>query len=233
MSREVIGGIVSLDNNNAIESCFYGLGFRGTRCVWVAPGKENQPPGYDFLAIGQDYLDSEEYWNRYYRERPVDREWCIQCCNRLRSTYAYTKTWQVLCEDKSNDGILDTMSINRLMNLTQFEFPIRNTKENYMSTVNCSVERDYSEDQTSMIGYEIWLGVKEHSTTSMWNGVISCRVKSIYQSYKSSTFSRVYDGYQTLEIIHLTNSARRESFSRRFSILGICSLILILSFLLS
>lgn len=181
----------------------------------MKPGRESSPDAglndgsVDLLSPETDYLSSEDYWNRYYRERPVDEEWCMECCSRVRSTFQYSKTWQVLCEDRVLDGLFDSQTVEAFLRSHQFYFPRRDTVED-MAFVNCSLPAGTATAEVqpgdALIGYNVTIEVVQHSsplTLSYWRGVRRCSVQGIHADYKATQFSQAYNVFNTIEVINL------------------------------
>lgn len=151
--------------------------------------------------ITEDYVYTERYWTGYYGERV--REWCLECCDSSRNWKTYLKTWQILCENEDNDGILDTSSIFDYLEDRNFVF-VNSTS----GLVVCKNENlQISEfESPNVIGYNLSLEIEEnveHLKLATWKSVKKCSWRYYTMNERLNSISQVYDAYEVVEILNL------------------------------
>eukprot|EP00924_Labyrinthula_sp_SR-Ha-C_P015672 snap_masked-scaffold_4-processed-gene-6.19-mRNA-1 protein AED:1.00 eAED:1.00 QI:0/0/0/0/1/1/2/0/235 len=208
-TREIKGGIYPMGygekDNITIDECFHGLGYLGNKCLWVVT-KEEELRKQGKIGI-VDYVSSEEYWNRYFRGRSIASTWCLSCCDATNIDISFIRSWQALCEDRVNDGIIDEISLDQFFDENQFYFMNRDY-DGYILKVNCSLEKNSEKDQNTLIGYNLTLHVlKQKNLASYWRSVTSCEATGVYHDYKDTQFGTLYDIYDSIEIINLEVSS--------------------------
>ena len=239
----IVGELKPKGQPVGIAHCFWGVGFRASRCEHESDNWYDINPGMTSAPI---------HWKSKFSG---EGEYCIECCDNSRLEKESDEAWKLKCDISAADSftsyVTDKNIIQKFENGDDFEFRFarRNTydepiqsprcpKEKDLNETSgfdfsditcCSLERQHDSDaykrtnetRNHIYGYKVTIYVTERNQGfRYWRGVSKCHAEALEVSHNDSL---KWKGQHFQEIIRLVTTSSASRFAAQaniFALLG-------------